>query len=240
MKMTMVLAATIALALAVGSDPTGKHDVGPEGLAEVISDPQRFRGGSLEPEGEPLARSEWEKRILEVIRDLEGQRGFANVPRRDGRLLRLLVEAVGAKTVVEIGTSNGYSGLWICMALKATGGHLVTHEINPERVRLARANFERAGVSELVTIVQGDAHETVKRLKGPIDVVFIDADKSGYLDYLRKLLPLVRKGGLILAHNVNYPSPGPEFMRAITTDPQLETLFLHMDGPGMSVSLKKR
>ncbi len=93
------------------------------------------------------------------------------------------------------------------MALRATGGHLTTHEIDPDRVRRARRNFERAGVSNLVTIVEGDAHETVKHLRGPIDVVFLDADKVGYLGYLHKLLPLVRKGGLILAHNVNYPSP---------------------------------
>jgi len=117
---------------------------------------------------------------------------------------------------------------------------LTTREIDSHRVRRARRDFERACVSDLVTIVEGDAHETVKQLRGPIDVVFLDADKAGYLDCLHKLLPLVRKGGLSLAHNVNYPSPGPQFIKAITSNPELETLFLHMDGPGMSVSLKKR
>ena len=89
---------------------------------------------------------------------------------------------------------------------------MTTREIDSHRVRRARRDFERAGVSDLVTIVEGDAHETIKHLRGPIDVVFLDADKAGYLDYFHKLLPLVGKGGPILAHNVNYPSPGPQFI----------------------------
>ena len=190
----------------------------------------------------PVPKSEDEKRILDVLRDLERfRRRFQNVPPQDGRLLRLLVEAINAKHVVEIGTSNGYSGLWICLGLRRTGGKLTTFEIDPERVRLARENFRRAGVDDIVTVVQGDAHEEVKKLREPIDLLFIDADKEGYVDYLNKLLPLVRPGGLILAHNVN-PSIGsiPDYIEAVTTDPDLETIFLHTQGPGMAVSLKKR
>jgi len=140
---------------------------------------------------------------------------------------------------VEIGTSNGYSALWICLGLKATGGELITHEIDPESAALAQANFRRAGVEQMVTIVLGDAHETVARLKEPIDLLFIDADKSGYLDYLQKLLPLVRPGGLILADNMSRPKPSPDFVKAITTNPNLETIFLNMESTGISVTLKK-
>jgi predicted O-methyltransferase YrrM len=70
--------------------------------------------------------------------------------------------------------------------------------------------------------------------------VLSTADKSGYLDYLNKLLPLVRPGGLILAHNMNFPPPDPKYIKAITTNPDLGTIFLHMDGPGIGVTLKKR
>lgn len=190
----------------------------------------------------PLAKNDEEKRILDVLVDMDKnqRRGNMNVPVDDGRLLRLLVESTGAKRVVEIGTSNGYSGIWICLALKKTGGQLITHDIDPGRIALARANFKRAGVEDLVTIVTGDAHETVTRLKEPIDVLFLDADKPGYPDYLEKLLPLVRPGGLIIGHNMHRPAPSPDYLEAITTNPDLETLFLNMHAAGVAVTIKKR
>ena len=126
------------------------------------------------------------------------------------------------------------------MALRATGGKLTTHEIDPGRAKIAAENFKKAGVDDLVTIVVGNAHETVKQHKEPIDVLFLDADKPGYIDYLDKLLPLVRPGGLILAHNMRRPAPDPRYIEAITKNPDLETSFLLMDGAGVGVTLKKR
>lgn len=193
--------------------------------------------------GTPLPKDDAEKKLLDILADMRQNqsRGMMNVPVEDGRMLRLLTEAIGAKHVVEIGTSNGYSGIWFCLALRTTGGKLTTHEINAERAALARANFKRAGVEEIVTIVEGDAHETVAQLKGPIDLVFLDADKPGYADYLKKLLPLVRPGGLILAHNTTSASGEmQDFIKAITTDPSLETLFTSVGGQGISFTLKKR
>jgi predicted O-methyltransferase YrrM len=154
----------------------------------------------------------------------------------DGRALRLLTEAAGAKNVVEIGTSTGYSGLWLSLALQATGGHLTTFEYDHGRASMARDHFRKAGVEQAVTIVEGDAHENVTKLKGPIDVAFIDADKDGYMDYLHKVLPLVRPGGLILAHNVEMV---PDYVKAVTTSADLETVF-YMEGGGLGVTLKKR
>jgi len=159
--------------------------------------------------------------------------GTSNVPREDGRMLRLLAEATGARNVVELGTSNGYSGLWFSLALSKTGGHLTTFDIDKGRFEMARNNFKKAGVDGIVTQVLGDAHKEVARLKDPIDLLFIDADKQGYLDYFTKLLPLVRPGGLIVAHNMASPPPDPAFVKAITTNPELETLFVNMvHGPG--------
>ncbi len=188
----------------------------------------------------PLAQNASEKKILGVINDIRTGPWMANVDTLHGRLLRILTEAVNAQRVVEIGTANGYSGLWICLGLKTTGGRLITHEIDPGMAALARENFKRAGIADLVTIVEGDAHQTVTRLKEPIDILFIDADKPGYPDYLTKLLPLVRPGGLILADNVSRPSPSPQFLKAITTDPNLETVFLNMQSTGISLTVKKR
>jgi caffeoyl-CoA O-methyltransferase len=187
----------------------------------------------------PLAKNEAEMRILSVLDDISQGPWMANVDKLHGRLLRILAESTNAKNVVEIGTSNGYSALWLCLGLKATGGKLITHDIDHEKVLLARANFKRAGVENMVTVVEGDAHRTVAQLKEPIDILFIDADKEGYLDYLNQLLPLVRPGGLILADNMSKPTPSPKFIKAITTNPNLETIFLNMQSTGISLTVKK-
>ncbi|HEX5410997.1 MAG TPA: class I SAM-dependent methyltransferase [Terriglobia bacterium] len=185
----------------------------------------------------PLARTAEEKKILAVLeRMVKEHETYLSVPREDGEALWVLTEAAGAKHVAEIGTSTGYSGLWFCMALTATGGHLTTFEIDHQRFAEAHQHFEEAGVAALVTQIEGDAHENVKKLEGPIDVVFIDADKGGYVDYLQKVLPLVRPGGLILAHNIGM---APDYVRAVTTNPDLQTIF-YMQGAGLGVTLKKR
>jgi caffeoyl-CoA O-methyltransferase len=184
-----------------------------------------------------------EARILSVLENMSKNRNYAvwNITPEEGRLLWILTASTGAKHVVEIGTSNGYSAIWFCLGLRTTGGKLTTHEIDPYRISLAGKNIKQAGVSHLVTIVEGDAHKTVTRLKEPIDILFIDADKAGYFDYLNKLLPLVRPGGLILAHNtVDLASEMQDYLKAITTNPALETIFLHKDTGGISVTLKKR
>lgn len=187
----------------------------------------------------PMAKTDTEKKILAVLDDMDKnqRRGNMNVPVLDGRLLRLLTETIGAKHVVEVGTSNGYSGIWLGLALQKTGGKLTTHEIDADRASLARENFKKAGVGEVITLVEGDAHENVKKIKEPIDLLFLDADKEGYVDYLNKLLPLVRPGGLIVGHNINQGQADPKYIEAITKNPALESLLLQGQ---VSVTLKKR
>jgi len=198
--------------------------------------------GAPQFESQPLFANDAEKKILDVLIDLDrNQRaGMMNVPKEDGRLLRVLTEAINAKHVVEVGTSNGYSGIWFCLALRKTGGKLTTHEIDEGRAKLARENFKRAGVEDLVTLVMGDAHEQVAKIKEPVDLLFLDADKEDYTDYLSKLLPLVRPGGLVVAHNMNRRQADVKFVEAITNSPELETLFLNTYLTGVAVSLKKR
>ena len=201
---------------------------------------QPRRGGRQAPGSEqypPVARTEAEKRIFATLDEAVAARAlYANVPAADGRLLRLLTESVNARNVVEIGTSTGLSGMWISVALLKTGGKLTTFELDKGRAATARAHFQKAGVDKIVTIVEGDAHQNITRLKEPIDVVFIDAEKEGYVDYLNKLLPLVRPGGLILAHNTEMV---PDYMKAVSTSPDLETVVF-TPGGGLAVTLKKR
>ncbi len=206
--------------------------------AVLIAVGQRGRWGRFTQDtAPPLGKTDAEKRILAVLDEaMKNGEVWSSVPPSDGRVLRLLAETAGAKNIVEIGTSTGYSGLWLCLALQATGGKLTTFEMDSGRAAAAREHFRKAGVERMVTLVQGDAHQNISRLKEPIDVLFIDADKEGYVDYLNKLLPLVRPGGLILAHNVNM---APDYLRQVTTNPELDTIFA-AQGSDLGVTLKKR
>jgi caffeoyl-CoA O-methyltransferase len=192
------------------------------------------RHQSAVPSLPTVAKTDAEKRVLSALDQMvAGNELYLAVAADNGRMLRLLAETAGAKNVVEIGTSTGYSALWICLALQSTGGRLKTLEIDPGRAEQARKHFVQAGVDGLVEVVVGDAHENVKRLKDPIDLLFLDADKEGYASYLKTLLPLVRPGGLIAADNV---AMAEDYVKAVTTDPQLDTVFFGR----FAVTLKKR
>jgi predicted O-methyltransferase YrrM len=196
----------------------------------------RDRGqGDAELEKPSVPKDDNEKKILDILADIRATQSFRNVPPQDGRFLRIMAESMNAKNVVEIGTSTGYSGIWFGMALQKTSGKLTTFEIDAGRAATARANFKRAGMADIITLVEGDAHDEVKKMKEKIDILFLDADKEGYIDYLDKLLPLVRRGGLVVAHNINPRMADPKYMKAITTNPNLETIVRS----GVSVTLKK-
>ena len=197
-------------------------------------------GGAPEFDSPPLAKNAAEKRALAVLDEMSKGRWYLNVTTREGRVLRQLTEAMGAKRVVEIGTSSGYSTIWLALAARANGGKVFTHEIDPEKVKLATANFKKAGLDDVITIIEGDAHKTLKQHKKPIDVLFLDAEKKGYIDYLEKLLPLVRPGGLILGHDMHRPMPDPRYIEAVTKNPDLDTSFIMMESFGISMTLKKR
>jgi predicted O-methyltransferase YrrM len=187
----------------------------------------------------PLGHSPEEKRALAVLEDIHRSQRYLSVPEQDGRLLRILTESIRAKHVVEVGTSTGYSGLWLLLALARTGGRLTTYEIDRGRHGIARRNFERAGLAGQATLVLGDAHVEITRLNDAADLVFLDADKDGYPDYLEKLGPRVRPGGLIVAHNMASPAPDPRYIESVTTDPAYDTVFLNMHAAGVGVTLKK-
>lgn len=196
-----------------------------------------LRGPNRVGEAPARAASGAEGRVLAVIDEAQKSGNtHRNVPVVDGRTLRLLAECMGAQKVVEIGTSTGISGLWLSLAMMRTGGRLVSFENDTGRAAVARANFEKAGVASLVTVIEGNARERIGSVEGPIDMVFLDADKPAYRDYLALLLPLVRPGGLIVAHNMNMV---PSYAQAITSDPSLETI-LAGDGKRLGITLKKR
>ncbi len=127
-----------------------------------------------------------------------------NVSASEGKLLHVLALLTGAKRILELGTLGGYSATWLARALPA-GGKLVSLEIDPHHAEVARRNIERAGLSDKVEIRVAPASETLTQMRvdnEPLfDLVFIDADKDGYVDYLHQALPLLREGGLLLGDN---------------------------------------
>lgn len=187
---------------------------------------------------------ERERTIEPLLRELEATRHqFANVPREDGRFLNLLVKATGAKRVLEVGTSNGYSALWICLALEETGGHLTTIEILPERVKMAQENLKRAGLVHRVAFLQGDAHQIVPTLKGPFDFVFLDADKGRERDYFGYLYPdKLPKGSLLVIHNaIRFRDAMRPFLDFIRQHPEFDSLIVSVTmDDGFSVSYRRR
>jgi len=128
-----------------------------------------------------------------------------NVAPNQGKLLMLLAQAIGASRILEIGTLGGYSTIWLARALPA-GGKLVTLEYEPKHADVARANITGAGLADRVEIIVGPAIESLPQLQsrgaGPFDFIFIDADKTGYADYLEWSLKLSRRGTVIVADNI--------------------------------------
>jgi predicted O-methyltransferase YrrM len=118
-----------------------------------------------------------------------------------GKLLHLMAKMVGARRILEIGTLGGYSAIWLARALPE-GGKLITLEYSPKHAEVARANLARAGLSEVAEVITGPASETLPKLQGPFDFIFIDADKPSYADYFRWALKLSRKGTAIVVDNV--------------------------------------
>jgi predicted O-methyltransferase YrrM len=171
-----------------------------------------------------------------------------------GALLHALARACRAARILEIGTAIGYSGLWLATAL-GEAGMLVSIERDPARAETARAHFATAGVAEKVSVMVGDASRYLHKVSGPFDLIFQDADKTGYGAMLDRLVDLVRPGGLIVTDNVLWdgevvpglvaePHKNPADTAAIaayntrlSADPRLFTTILPI-GDGVAVSVR--
>ncbi|MGQ9731838.1 MAG: O-methyltransferase [Candidatus Zipacnadales bacterium] len=189
-----------------------------------------------------LAEQAMDERLQQVdplLRALEPlRRQNLNVPRSHGQFLRMLVEMTGAKQALEIGTSNGYSAIWIGLGLEKTGGKLQTIEIVPERAAEARQNMVKAGLAEVVECITGDALEIIPQLKGPFDFVFIDALKSDYGRYYELVRPKLVAGAVIAAHNaISARSELTPYFQMLEADPNLQTTVVQIDpGDGFAVT----
>lgn len=171
---------------------------------------------------------------------IHGRAGMMNVPRADGEFFHHFILEHNYKRGLEVGTSNGYSAIWMGMALRQTGGRLLTLEIDQRRAGLARENFRAVGLENVIELREEDALEVIPELEGPFDFVFIDAWKPDYICYFEMLYPKVRPGGAILAHNVtSHRREMREFLETIQNHPDLQTRIDRRSRSGISISIKR-
>ena len=188
------------------------------------------------PAAEPLD----DAALRAYLDQMHGQSGMMNVPRADGEFLHGFILEHNYKRVLEVGTSNGYSSLWMGMALRRTGGKLITLELDADRAALARENFQKTGLTQVIELREGDALKALPELEGPFDLVFIDAWKEDYLRYFEMVYPKVRPGGAIVAHNViSHGRDMQDFLQAVQNHPELETRIDRRSSAGLSISLKR-
>jgi predicted O-methyltransferase YrrM len=175
----------------------------------------------------PIKRNPAQLKQLLDDMDAKGYQ-FWSVPRKDGGFLHLLVKATRAKNVLELGTSHGFSAIWMGLGLEETGGRLTTIEIDGERYDLARRHVSEAGLSQRVTCIKGDAHVEVAKIEGPFDFVFMDADKEGQMDYFKKLFPKkLAPGGILSVHNaIRQANSMRDYLEMIRRHPDFDTVIL--------------
>lgn len=163
-----------------------------------------------------------------------------NVPADHGRYLQMMVEVSKAQRALEIGTSNGYSGLWIARGLRQTGGKLITIEYDKQRGGEAKENFAKAGMNDIVTLHLDDAFKVIPQLEGEFDFIFCDAWKPDYLKFFELTFPKLKPGGLFLAHNaVRQPNEMKDFLDTVKSHPQLITTIVQIGSDGFAVCYKK-
>lgn len=185
----------------------------------------------------------FDKTTQEVLLNLEEtQKNFWNIARVTGEFLNTIIRTAKCKNVIEIGTSNGYSGIWIGKALKETGGKLKTIEFWEKRFSIARENFKKCSIDDVIEIIQGSACDILKDLPKDyeIDFAFVDANKKEYIDYFNLIHPHLKVGGFIACDNVlSHKEKTQSFIDAINKHPDYENVVLNLPA-GLSLGRKIR
>ena len=174
-----------------------------------------------------------------VLNDLERHDALEReqgIPRRErlrqvtpdvGRFLHTLVLATRPHVILEIGTSGGYSTIWLATAARSVDATVTTLEIDPVKVLRAASNLREAGVDSVATIVQADAFDYLRDRRKPIDFVFLDAEKEDYLRFLELIVPLLPKGGLLVADNLtSHAGDLAQFRRRAESHPHLSAIVV--------------
>lgn len=167
-------------------------------------------------------------------------KGQLAISEEDGRFFRLLIASTNRKRALEIGGASGYSAIWIAQGLRATGGKLVSIEYDPVRAKELAENIRRAGMTDIVQVISGDAFAQIPKVPGTFDFVFLDAWKRDYKKFFDLVFPRLDKGGLFTAHNVvNKRNEMGDFLDTIQKNPALWTTIVAPSGEGISLSYKR-
>lgn len=213
------------------------------GAVSLVALTQAF--GSFEVAAQSSVNAGADQETLnKLMAELDAKgRQMLSVPKKDGQFLNLMVKVTRARSVLEVGTSQGYSAIWISLGLQETGGKMTTIDLDPEKVRLAQANVAKAGLAHRVTFKEGDAHQILPALEGPFDFVFLDADKDGQMDYFKQLYPKkLLPGGIIAVHNAIHSRRSmQEYLDMISNHPEFNSVILSLTmDDGFSVSYRQR
>jgi len=177
--------------------------------------------------------------VLRAIRAAD--KGQLAVSEEDGRFLRVMVATNRARSILEIGAASGYSGIWLGLGARETGGRVVAIEYDAQRASEAQANVARAGLNDVVRVIRGDAFAEIPKLPGTFDLVFLDAWKPDYKRFFDLVYPRLAPGGVFMAHNViNKRSDMEPFLSTILSHPNLMTTVVSPGSEGMSVSYRRR
>jgi predicted O-methyltransferase YrrM len=171
-------------------------------------------------------------------RESDRARKMLNLEPETARLLNILARSSGAKRILEIGTSNGYSTIWLALAVAETGGKMISVERNPEKQAMARENLGRAGLLEYVDLRLGDATDIVRELNGLFDLVFFDADRISAPEQIEILVPKLAPTALVLSDNaLSHPAELAGYLAALTKLEGFEHLIVPV-GKGLSLGYR--
>jgi caffeoyl-CoA O-methyltransferase len=227
--------------LAVGCNGSDVAKANAEAPAAAAA-PSTAAAPAANTEAAPVAPGQVPAEITTLLQSIKAKdSGQLAISEEDGQFLRLLVASTGRKRALEIGSASGYSAIWIGMGLRDTGGKLVTIEYDPGRAKEAKENVEKAGLSDIVTVISGDAFQEIPKLSSTFDCIFVDAWKRDYIKFFEMTWPRLDKGGLFLGHNViNKKSEMSDFLARISTHPDLFTSIVAPGGEGVSISWRRR
>jgi len=183
------------------------------------------------------------RKVIDELRQYYRSLEFGPVSDEEGRILQILIEISNAKDVLEIGTSLGVSSLWMTLGLLKTKGKLITFEAMPEHAQFARQNFEKAGVQDIITLIERDAVYFSPLLKDKFDFIFMDGLEREYLMFFNLFFPLLKEGGIIVSHDViTKANDAQDYIETLNKDRRVTNCIIR--GPeiatGMLITYKNK
>ncbi len=179
------------------------------------------------------------KRLLDEL-EIFGRThdGYYNISADTGELFHILVLISKAKNILEVGTSNGYSAIWLGEAVKQNKGKVTTIEISEHKVKMAHEHFKRAKLNNTIKIIHGDALQEISKLKDKFDFLFLDAIKEDYINYFKLAYPKLTKNAIIVADNaIMFERYMKDYLNYVRNNKNLRSVLIPI-GSGVEFSFK--